>query len=265
MKSTLKKNVYLSTVGGFNEGFKREKRFGNRVNLISRKFDEWKETIVDELLKNHGEPNDKKRLDGVAFTRFLHWMFVTQTRFKLIKKALPSNPNGDRSAKELLSEIKAGKGLRDLNLSTTERAELAELTTEHGGISVWRIMQVMYGIHKILLKDMGNGYTEKDLSEVKVLEYINKYHKQREAKAEQKQSDEAETEDSENEIDVIIEDVTGEFVEAETSVADILEMLENKEISAKDLELVPKIRAIREHASGWVKGQLTKRVNEIES
>lgn len=261
MKSTLKKNVYLSTVGGFNEGYKREKRFGNRVNLISRKFDEWKEKIVEPLLENHGEPNNKKRLNGVAFTRFLRWMFVTQTRFKLIKKALPSNPNGDRSPKEILSEIKQGKGLRDLNLSTTERADLAEITTEHGGISVWRIMQVMYGVHKVLLKDMGNGYTEKDLTEVKVLGYINEYHKQRETKAEDKQSDAVDTEN--NGDDVIVEDHAVEFVEDQATVADILEALEAGEIKSTDLKIPAKIRATREVATGGTKGALTRQLNKL--
>lgn len=267
MKKSLTQNLYRASVGGINEAHKREKKFGNRVNYMARLIPKARKEMVDDLIEEAGTDRNAKKVNDVkAFIRkFLIWMFVDQTRFKLIRKAIPSNKDGDRSAKEILKEIEKGENLVTLKVSPSEKVELAEVTGTNeydgkfiGGVSVYFLMNYMYGIHKILVKDLGNGYDKSDLTETKVLGYINQYMEERWSRQERNEAEKQ----SEND-EVIVEDHAQEFVENDANVADIIEALENGEIKSTDLTDPDKITEAREHASGGTKGALTRRLKQL--
>lgn len=271
MKKSLTSNLYRASVGGINEAHKREKKFGNRVNYMSRLIPKARKELVDNLIDKAGTDRDTKKVNDIkAFIRkFLMWMFVDETRFKLIRKAIPSNKDGDRTAKEILKEIEKGENLVTLKVSPSEKVELAEVTGTNdydgdfiGGVSVYFLMNYMYGIHKHLVKDLGNGYDKSDLTETKVLGYINQYMEARWARQEQRNT-EAENQ-SEKDDAVIVEDHAPEFVEADSNVADIIEALDSGDIKSTDLTDAEKITEAREHASGGMKGALTRRLKQLQ-
>lgn len=267
-KSSVKSlnNAYRAGVLSVNKQRKKDKKLSNRLNYMKRHLATWLKNsegvAMDGLY-------DTKAQDAKAFrTQFLFWMFIDEFRYDLMEKMLPERPDGEnRSPKTILKLLKQGENFNTLKLSDYEKVQLANLTgspeyTEEfkGGISIFRILQIAYGVHKYVIDDLGNDYTKRQLTESKVLEAVEKY-KERQAKETLKRREDSETE-TEN-SDVIVEDHATEFVESDATVADILEALEAGEIKSTDLMIPAKIRATREIANGATKGALTRQLNRL--
>lgn len=254
-------NAYKATVLSINRTFKAEKRLSNRLNLLKRKLNEWLAGRSASQIATLSGLYDKKANDAKAFTtQFLPWLFGT-FRYDLVMAMLPSNPDGDRSPKEILKLIAEGYNFNTITprLSDTEKVELGNVTGSEeyegkflGGITIFRLLQVAYGVHKYIIKEHGNGYLKKDLTEQKVLSAVKEYHEAKQAQSAKR----------ENEQDAIVEDIAGEQP-GNLTPRQLLEQLENKEMSTSDIDDYELLAEVHELASGPVKGGITRRMKAL--
>jgi len=259
-----KKSAYYA-VHAIAEAFRREFRFGKLLNTMAKAWKEWREIVKNEVEKDL-ESHQKQKMH--QYLNFMQWLLTVpikeggeivlkqKPRFKLIKSALPNYGSEERSPKEILKAIAEGTGLRELKLSDLEKIEVKEVNSRIGGIKPHRICQILWGVHSEIIDQLGEAWTPGDLNEKVVSEAITAYHDRR-SKRKQKRSEKKESDS------VIIEDVTTEFVENETDVRDILEMLENKEITSSDLNDSEVVEKVRELASGAIQGALTRRLTAL--
>lgn len=250
---------YTNDVLNPNRQAKKYKKLSNRLNDLKRNLQDWLDNSDNsEALK------DEDALNSQAFrTKFAPFLFMDAFRYQLWEKMLPSNPNGDRTPKEILQALKSGEeNMITMRLSDTEKVELGNFTGEpgytgefKGGISVFRLLQVAYGIHKEYIREHGNGYLKKDLTETAILEAAKQYQERRNKRI---------SERIENDTDEpTVQEVNPEQVGELTPQA-LLEQLEAKNVSVSEIENVGLLQETRELASGHVMGTITRRIKALQ-
>lgn len=236
--SSIRKSLYGNFVLAMSDAWHDLKSLGNCLNWLQRNYDDIHDRFIEKALNEFSDDESEKRIRGLAISRIFRFALEDGFRPNTFEKMLAKK---DR-----------------------ERLDKHDKNSRKGGIKPFRIGQILYGTANMLIDEHKDGTAivpnsfKEDAFENILVKYAQKYHEKCELSRKKRTSDADESDEP------VVQEMNNEFVEAQTSVEDILEWLENGG-SASELENVEKIEQVRELASGNVKGGLTRRLKALEA